>query len=100
MALTWRQFADENPSAAADLRKQLAEIARSEPPHQGAIARALTDAGFSHRRCDNARSRPQFAQHFSLSLADWKSSVPTTASTEQVTWQPSAALSRLDKQER
>jgi hypothetical protein len=45
MAVTWDQFADEDPRAAAKLCRQLAEIDRSEPPDQGAIVSALADAG-------------------------------------------------------
>jgi hypothetical protein len=41
MPVTWRQFADEDPLACAELCKRLAEIARSEPLDWGEIRHLL-----------------------------------------------------------
>jgi hypothetical protein len=67
MALTWRQFADENPSAAADLRKQLAEIARAANPRTRARSPALLPmlgslTGVATMR-DHGRSSPSISAY-------------------------------------
>lgn len=52
MPVTWRQFADEDPLACAELCKRLAEIARSEPLDWGEIRHLLatTEKEREHRR--------------------------------------------------
>ena len=52
MPVTWRQFADEDPRACAELCKRLAEIARSEPLNSGEIRHLLatTEEDREHRR--------------------------------------------------
>jgi hypothetical protein len=52
MPVTWRQFADEDPRACAELCKGLAEIARSGPPDWGKIRDliAITEKERENRR--------------------------------------------------